>query len=170
MKSKINWLQGLGVLLISVLILGVIWNFTREEPKSEEEDSSAQQSEIGEESGDPYMITLRCNQTMEDPYNDLEVGESLYFLGRDQKLGEIEDLKLVDRQVEIKREGQYYLVTDPEDQWLEVRVKAFGVREPAKFMIGEVQLNVGQNIYPQTDECRIVATVLRIEKIEEEKK
>jgi hypothetical protein len=117
-----------------------------------------------ESSEENYIITLTSDQSMNDSYNELEVGETLFFFGGKKEMGEIIDLKLVDRTVEVKSNGKYHLVTDPDEKRIEIQVLVQGKREPTNFMVNTVQLKIGQSFYPQTDKCRIKATVLRIEK------
>ena len=158
MKLKFDWVRGLGALLLALLLVGGFWVFTREKPAEETPEQTMEDLE-----GDPYLLTLLVTQSMEDSYNDLKVGDTLYFTDRKGFFGEITDLKLVDRQVELQHEGQYLVGIDPDDQWIRVQVKTKGIRKPSEFKVGKNALTVGQVLYPETDRCRVAATVMKIE-------
>ena len=154
-KKRFSWQGGIAVLLVAALILVGFWYFTKEE------------APLKEEQGVPYILTLRCSQMSEDPFNGLKEGDTLYNLNRTEEIGTIRSIKLVDWEIEDfdRKTGQYITVTHPEDQLLELEVEVPGIRKDFYFKAGGVRLHLGQVFYPETDSTRLIATVWGIEEV-----
>ena len=157
---KNELIRGVCLLLVALLLVGGLWLFTKEEPEK---------APIEGDEAEAYMITLHCGQRMKDPYNDLEIGDTVYSLERSGELGQVVSLRLMDWVSEVYDDeaGVYRAVVDPEEKMIEVQIKAMGKLRAGKFTVDGVKMAVGQTIYPETDECRMVANVWSIEKIEE---
>ncbi len=155
MKRRFNWLDGICILLVGVLILGGVWYFTQKEEPEKEKDEV------------PYTITLRCAQTTDDPLNYLKEGDTLYFQGREKEMGTVLSAKEIERAVEEfdSNKGEYVLLTDPSEQLIELKVEVMAKRRKEEFRVNDTKMHVGQTIYPETDHARVIATVWSVEEV-----
>lgn len=160
LKGKLNWVHGLCVVLVALLLVGGLWLFTKEEPEK---------APVKGKESEPYLVTLQSTQRMEDPYNDLKVGDILYFYEQSGELGEIVTLRLKDKVTEVYDEnaGIYREVVSPQKKTVEVQVRVMGRKEHGKFLVDGSKLIIGETIYPETEKCRVTAKICAIEKIEE---
>ena len=156
-KRRFSWLDGLICAVLALAIAGgALWFFFFREPEAES-------------AGKQYDLTLRFTQATTDPYDFYKVGDTMYFMTGEKKMGTITALKSMDKITEYlhAESGKFIDAADPHRKTIEMTVRATGTLEGGDFKVNGDSLHIGMEFYPQSETTRSIITVWDIEEVAE---